>query len=128
MRASKIAILAAAAALFAGAPTAVAQTYVDEVTVEPPFGPDGPRRLSRAVPIDDLDLTTPEGRHVLNMRVHAAAGDLCRALREDPDAWSPLTRSCREDAKRSARSQMRMAIDQAYARASVAYLDPALRR
>ena len=120
----KLAAAVLAAGVAAAPLAAQSQSYVDEVVVAPRYGPDGPRSLSQAVPVDDLDLTSRAGREIMRLRVHQTAGDLCRALKEDPDAWSPLTRSCREDAKRSARTQMRMAVDQAYARADAyAYLD-----
>lgn len=126
----KIALITAAAALTAAglgaAAPASAQSYVDELVVEG-YGPDGPDRMSRAVAYDDLDLTTLEGREVLRLRIRDTAGDICRALREDPDARSPLIDSCRNDAIKSARMQVRAAIDRAYANATYAYLDPELR-
>ena len=119
--------LITAAALMAGlaaAPAVQAQTYVDEVIVEGPYGREGPRSLSRVVSFADLDLTTPEGREVLRLRVHETAGDLCRTLQEEPDAPSALVPSCRRQAIRDARHQVKRAIDRAYQAATYAYLDP----
>jgi UrcA family protein len=128
----KYALIAAAASLagLAAVPAAHAQDpgpYVDELVVEGYVGPDGPNRLSQTVAYGDLDLTTMEGREMLRLRIRDTAGDLCRAMREDPDARSPLLASCRDDAIRSARNQVRAAVDRAYANASYAYLDPEAR-
>ncbi len=37
-------------------------------------------RVSRVVPVDDLDLNTGYGRHIMRQRVRAAASDACREL------------------------------------------------
>lgn len=128
MRASKPLLFTAAAALMAAgfaAGPAAAQSSVDEVVVQG-YTADGPSRISRAVQFDDLDLTTIEGRQILSMRIRDTADDLCRTLGEDPGARSPILGSCRDDALRSARTQMRIAIDTAYADRNMAYLDPSL--
>jgi len=97
--------------------------YVDELVVIGPAGPDGPRRLSRAVNIGDLDLATRQDRELLRIRVRDTARDLCRALGEDSSGPSPLIPSCEQQAVRDARPQVRVAIDQAYARVRYADLD-----
>jgi UrcA family protein len=97
--------------------------YVDELVVTGPIGPDGPRRLSRAVGLADLDLVRGEDRALLRIRVRDTARDLCRALGEEASGPSPLIPSCEQQAIRDARPQVRVAIDQAYARARYAALD-----
>ena len=129
MRAPAIPVLAlgaamAAAALLPAGP-AGAQAYVDEVVITGAPNVDGrPTSLSQTVSIRDLDLTTYEGREVLRLRVRATARDLCRALGEDRFVSGPLTnRSCEDKAIRDARPQVRLATNQAFARASYAYLE-----
>ena len=114
----------AAAALLPATPAA-AQAYVDEVVVNgAPYSNGRPERLSQAVSIRDLDLTTLEGRDVLRLRIRATARDLCRALGEDRFVSGPLThRSCEDQAVRDARPQVRFATNQAFERARYAYLD-----
>ena len=119
------AALAGAAIALALAPTAAAAqavyddgTYVDEVVVTPYYYRNGPDRLSRVVSIRDLDLTTPSGREVMRLRIRDTARDLCRALGE-----SPGSRSCEDQAIRDARPQARLAVNQAFANRSYAYLD-----
>lgn len=126
MRTSKP-LLFAAAALMANslAGSAAAQSHVDEVIVQG-YGLNGASRISRTVAFDDLDLTSLEGRAVLSARIRATADDLCRGLGEDPGARSPILGSCRDDAMRIARTQMRVAVEDAYDRANLAYLDPRL--
>lgn len=97
--------------------------YVDELVITGPLGPDGPRRLSQAVSLRDLDLVTPEDREILRIRIRDTARDLCRALGEEFSGPSPLIPSCRDQAVRDARPQVRLAIDQAYARARYASLE-----
>ncbi|MDB5424995.1 MAG: hypothetical protein JWQ29_2411 [Phenylobacterium sp.] len=125
------AALALAAAGAIAAPAA-AQTYVDgspyvdELVVTGPSYDGRPARLSRAVSIADLDLSTPQDRAVLRLRVRDTARDLCRALGETGES-GPLVPSCEDQARRDATPQMRVAINRAYARrtyASLAATDP----
>ena len=105
-------------------PAYVSATYVDEVVVPGRYGRDGPNTLSRAVSYRDLDLTTYGGRQVLKMRIRDTARDLCRELGEGPGNGGPLLgRSCVDDAVRGARSQMRVAVNRAFARTYYAALD-----
>ena len=123
------AALAGAAIALALAPTSAAAqavnddgTYVDEVVVTPYYYRNGPDRLSRVVSIRDLDLTTPSGREVMRLRIRDTARDLCRALNEGPGVGG-LTRSCVDQAIREVRPQVRVAVNQAFASRSYAYLD-----
>lgn len=124
--------LVAAAGLAALALPAVAQSayvddgpYVDEVVVTPSVRPslDGPARLSQAVSVRDLDLTSYEGRRMLDMRIRATAHTLCRALGEGSGNGGPLLPSCEDQARRDARPQVRVAVNQAYATRAYAYAD-----
>jgi UrcA family protein len=83
-------------------------------------GPDGPSRLSQRVSYADLDLTTYQGRDVLDLRIRDTAHRLCRDLGEGSDVSGPLLPSCQDQAYREARPQMRAAIDRAYAQARYA--------
>ena len=97
------AVVSAAAALGLGLTVAQAQPYYDYdqypeypaydvapgVTVYAhPYrqerGPSGAPietvRVSRVVPVDDLDLNTGYGRHIMRERVSRAATDACREL------------------------------------------------
>jgi len=118
----------ALAAAFAVAAPAAAQVYDDvpevgEVIVTGPVGPDGPASLSRVVSLRDLDLATREDREVMRIRIRDTARDLCRALGEEASGPSPLIPRCEDRAIRDVRPQVRLAIDQAYARAHYATLD-----
>jgi UrcA family protein len=113
----------AAAQIYDPATDSYTGPYVDELVVTGPVGPDGPRRLSQAVSLADLDLATPQDREVLRIRVRDTARDLCRALGEGASGPSPLIPSCEQQAIRDARPQVRLAIDQAYANARYAALD-----
>jgi UrcA family protein len=99
--------------------------YVDELVVTGPVGRNGPTRLSQAVDIRDLDLATHQDRQVLKWRIRDTARYLCRALGENPGAASPIAPSCVDQAIRDARPQVRLATNQAYARAYYASLDVA---
>ena len=112
------AALAAAAALPAAAQPA---PYVEELVVTGPVGPDGPSRLSQVVSFDDLDLTTPEGQHVLRLRVKDTAQVLCRALGEANAPGDALVPSCEDKAFRDARPQMVAAVRRAFASEYAAY-------
>jgi len=126
----RVPLIAAAALAVATALPAAAQTYyddtptVDEVIVAPlgPY-PSGPNRMSQRVSIADLDLTTGYGREALRLRVRDAAHRVCRALGEDSGAGGPLLPSCEDQAIRDTRSQVRVAVNQAYASRAYAYLD-----
>lgn len=124
-RASCAAAAVAVAALISG--PAHAQ-YVDEVVVTGPVGRDGPDRLSQRVSYADLDLATYAGRQVLKMRIRDTARGLCRALREDSIAASPLIPSCETQAVRDAHGQVRdatrIAVARAEGRTYYAYADP----
>ena len=113
----------ATAQIYDPATDTYAGPYVDELVVIGPVGPEGPRRLSQAVSLRDLDLTTREDREVLRIRIRDTARDLCRALGEDSSGPSQLIPSCRDQAVRDARPQVRLAIDQAYAGARYAALE-----
>ena len=122
----------ASAAAFAVAAPAAAQVYdsardadpvLDEVIVTGPMTPDGPASLSRVISLRDLDLAWPEDREVLRIRIRDTARGLCRALGEDASGPSPLIPRCEDRAIRNVRPQVRLAIDQAYARARYAALD-----
>jgi len=113
----------AAAQIYDPATDTYTGPYVDELVVIGPVGPDGPRRLSQAVSIRDLDLVTREDREVLRIRIRDTARDLCRALGEDSSGPSPLIPSCEQQAVRDARPQVRRAIDEAYAGARYAALE-----
>lgn len=95
---------------------------VDEMIVAGRSRHDGPNTLSRPVSFADLDLTTYAGREVLRLRVRETARDVCRELGEGPGNGGPLLRSCEEDAVRSARGQMRVAIARAESRSAYASL------
>lgn len=99
-------------------------TYVDEVVVPGSYRYRGerPMTLSRAVSYRDLDLATYEGQRVLKMRIRATARDICRELGEPRGNGGPLLRSCEDDAVRSARGQMRVAIGRHQARSYYAAL------
>jgi UrcA family protein len=89
--------------------------YVDEVVVPAPYHHYyGPNRLSARVTYRDLDLTTYEGRRVLEMRIRDTARDICRTLGEDNAPGDALAPSCVDGAIRSAKPQVRTAIAQAY--------------
>ena len=127
MRAHLVTTLALAAATVAVAAPAAAQyaydsPYVDDLVVTGP-GRNGPDRLSQAVDIRDLDLATREGQAVLKWRIRDTAHVLCRALGEENSAPSPIVPSCVDKAIRDARPQVRLATNQAYARAYYASLD-----
>lgn len=96
--------------------------YVDELVVTGPVNRDGPARLSQAISIRDLDLTTREGQAVLKWRIRDTARELCRALGES-SAASPIAPSCVDQAIRDARPQVRFATNQAYARNAYARQD-----
>jgi UrcA family protein len=132
MRATLIPALAFAAATAAAAGPAAAQyaygtpaygAYVDELVVVGPsdrYDRDGrPTRLSQAVSFRDLDLAVPEDRRILNLRIRDTARDLCRALGES-GSGSVITPSCVDRAVRDARPQVRVAVNQAYARSEYA--------
>jgi len=131
MRAQFVKPLIAAAGLAVLAVPAAAQSvyvddgpYVDEVVVPGVrLGPHGPDRLSQAVSFRDLDLTSYEGRRVLDLRIRATARTLCRALGEGSGNGGPLLPSCEEQARRDVRPQVRVAVNQAYASRAYAYLD-----
>ena len=93
------AVVSAVAALGLGFTVAQAQPYYDEypdtyttasgVTVyahpyrqeRSPIGAPIERlQVSRVVPVDDLDLNTGYGRHIMRERVQRAASDACREL------------------------------------------------
>ena len=122
-----VAVGLAALALPAAAQYATAyadDNYVDEVVVPGVrLGPNGPDRLSQAVDIRDLDLTSYEGRKVLDLRIRATARSLCRTLGEGPGNGGPLMSSCEDQARRDVRPQIRVAVNQAYATRAYAYLD-----
>ena len=136
MRAQLVKPLVVAAGLAALALPAAAQyatsyaddTYVDEVVVAGRVAPGGPARLSQTVSIRDLDLTSYEGRRLLDLRIRAAARTLCRALGEGPGNGGPLLPSCEDQARRDARPQVRVAVNQAYANRAYAYLDTPYQR
>jgi len=98
-------------------------TYVDELVIPGPVYRDGrPARLSRVVNIRDLNLVMPQDREILRIRIRATARDICRELGED-FSGSSIVPSCQDQAIRDARPQVKLAIDQAYARASYASLE-----
>ena len=130
MRAQKTLPIAAALA-FAGAAAiaapAVAQEYyyeptVAEVVVTPLYDRDGRTTVSRAVSYADLDLTTYGGQQILKQRVRATARDICRELERGATGPMSSRGSCETDAIRGARSQMRFAVNRAYARTYYASL------
>ncbi len=131
MRAQIVKPLIAAAGLAVLALPAAAQAvyvddgpYVDEVVVPGVrLGPNGPARMSQAVSYRDLDLTSYEGRRVLDSRIRATARTLCRALGEGPGNGGSVLPSCEDQARRDARPQVRVAVNQAYATRAYAYLD-----
>ena len=131
MRTQLLKPIIAAAGLAVLAVPALAQSvytddgpYVDEVIVPGQrLGPNGPSRLSQAVDIRDLDLTTYAGRRVLDMRIRATARTLCRALGEGPGNGGPLMRSCEDQAVRDTRAQVRVAVNTAYRNRAYAYND-----
>jgi UrcA family protein len=97
--------------------------YVEELVIPGPLAPDGrPARLSRVVSIRDLNLVMPQDREILRIRVRDTARDICRALGED-FIGSSIVPSCQDQAIRDARPQVKLAIDQAYARAAYASLE-----
>lgn len=103
------------AALIAGAAAAagpvLAQT-VEELTVigRQGVGPNT-RSISAVVSYRDLDLTTENGRTVLNQRVRTTARDLCRQLNEgNMSTGGGVAPSCEQDALNSASEQQRLAI------------------
>ena len=127
----RLSLITAAVALTVALPAA-AQTYVayddgpyvDEVVVPGVrLGPNGPNRLSQAVSFRDLDLTSYEGRRILDLRIRTTARTLCRALGEGSGNGGPLLPSCEEQARRDVRPQVRVAVNQAYASRAYAYLD-----
>jgi UrcA family protein len=118
--AAAVASPAAAQYAYSAYDTASDVAYVDEMVVYGPSRYRTPDRLSARVSYRDLDLATYEGRQVLKMRVRATARDLCRRLGEGPGAG--LTRSCVDDAVRSARSQVHYAVARAEARRAYASL------
>jgi UrcA family protein len=102
----------------------VSTGYVEELVVPAPQYRDGRlTRLSRVVSIRDLNLVMPQDREILRIRIRDTARDICRALGEDNFIGSSIPRSCQDQAIRDARPQVRLAIDQAYARASYASLE-----
>lgn len=112
-----VAVPAAAQAYADEAPLYVSANYVDEVVVPGPLSADGrPARLSRVISIRDLDLATREDQALLRLRIRDTARDLCRALGEDGRGYSPVAPSCEDQAVRDARPQVRLAVNQAYAR------------
>jgi UrcA family protein len=108
------AVLAAAPAqsqVYDETPTA----YVDEVVVPAPMDRYYNRdRLSARVSYRDLDLTTYEGRRVLEMRIRDTARGLCRQLGEGSAPGDALAPSCVEGAIRGVRPQVKVAIAESY--------------
>jgi UrcA family protein len=132
MRAHTLTAVAALAlgAAAAATPAAAQYTYdsghttIDEIVATAPYRyrGDRPTSLSRAVSYRDLDLATYDGQQVLKMRIRATARDICRDLGEGRGNGGSLLRSCEDDAVRSARGQMRMAVARAQARTYYAAL------
>ncbi|HET6970563.1 MAG TPA: UrcA family protein [Phenylobacterium sp.] len=115
--------LMSATALVAVRPAAAQTVYDDVPTVGEvvvyggPIGPDGrPERLSQAVSYADLDLSTWAGRDALRHRIRDTARSLCDALGESR-ASDPIGPSCVDNAVRSASTQMRVAVNEAYGEA-----------
>ena len=122
-----LAIAAGFAAQVASAQVAAGDAYVGpevaEVVITPLPRRDGDvARLSRVVSYADLDLTTAYGQQELQWRIRDTARAICRQLGERSGG------DCQRDAIRSARPQLAMAVNRAYARAAearaYARLDP----
>ena len=115
------------AAQAASAQVVAGDTYVGPQVAEVVITPL-PRRdrdvvtMSRVVSYADLDLTTAYGQHELQWRIRDTARSICRALGEGSGG------DCQRHAIRSARPQLAMAVNRAYARAAearaYASLDP----
>jgi UrcA family protein len=117
LAAAAVAAPAAAQPYVDEVPLYVSANYVDEVIVPGPMSVDGrTARLSRTISIRDLDLATRQDQALLRLRIRDTARDLCRALGEDGRGYSPVVPSCEDQAVRDARPQVRLAVDQAYAR------------
>jgi UrcA family protein len=126
--------LGAGAAVLAAAPAQsqviyddgyVPTAYVDEVVVPAPYHRYyEPNRLSARVSYRDLDLTTYEGRRVLDMRIRDTARDICRRLGEENASGDALAPSCVDGAIRSARPQVRTAIAESYRSPVYAWNEP----
>jgi UrcA family protein len=71
--------------------------------------------------VGDLDLTTGYGQQIMKHRVRATARDVCRELGEGPNNGSPIVPSCDDEAYRSARTQMRVAVNRAFESRAYAY-------
>ncbi|MBW8815511.1 MAG: UrcA family protein [Caulobacterales bacterium] len=115
--------LAGAAALAAAVPAAAQTVYDDDATTVGEvvvhgarLGPDGrPDRLSEPVSYADLDLSTWDGRNVLRHRIRDTARRLCDEVNgPGGGVGDGLTRSCEDDAVRSASAQMHIAVNDAY--------------
>jgi UrcA family protein len=108
--------LAAVAALSAGvlSAPATAQTTLQELTVTGTSHRAGqpPQRLVERVSFAGLDLTTPDGRKVLEARIRDSAQSICSKLGEAPASRTNLGTSCEE-----------VSISDAMGRAELAYAD-----
>lgn len=109
-----VAGLAGASASAFAQPAPQPAPTVGEITVTGRYGPEGEaRRLSQAVSFVDLDLTTDDGRKMLDQRIKDTARDLCVRLGESPTMQAPPAPSCQQDAVNSAAAQRRVALAQA---------------
>lgn len=110
MRNLTIATLAAAAALVAA--PAFAQSTLDELTVTGQFNPRNgpPETLSERVSFADLDLNRAADRDELNLRIKAAASDVCKRVGAEPTGFQNLSSSCEQIALRDASVQVRRAV------------------
>lgn len=105
-----LALATLAAAALVGAP-ALAQSTLDELTVTGQYNPRNgpPETLSQRVSYADLDLTRAAGRDELNLRIRAAATDVCKRVGAEPTGFQNLSSSCEQIAQRGAMSQVRKA-------------------